>query len=314
MSRSGGRNRIRLLAASVLAAAALALAPAGASGVITVVLAYNDLTPSFRPVPLVAMSFPPALGPIGEIEVENGIEGHGRYALLFSHVIPAKHSGGRPGLSGNLLLKSFGATSLAKEARISRPLYHVSPATVRAHRGVLIKGKHKPTVGLIWSEGGSLYALATGTPKTVSVSDLQHTAAGLERLVGELEGETPAETGFSAKGLGIQARVMLGERTALVESGWQVECQEVPGNEFGPTAGGKTTVALPIAGGAVAFGPAPVTAEELGRGETAAWTLSVAGSLAPSGGQLTERAGGSSDGRSCAIGPSTFPLAPFHER
>jgi hypothetical protein len=312
MRRSGGRIRIRGLAVGALATVGLALAPAGASGVIDVWHAYADLT-TLKPVPLVAMNFPAALGPVGEIEIDNGIEGHGRYSLLFSHVIPAKHPGGRPGLAGNLLLKSFGAVSLAKEARLSKPLYHVSHATVRGHRAVLIKGRHKPTVGLIWSEGGSLYALGTGTPKTVSVAELQQTATALEHLTGQVKGETPPEDGYTGKGLSMFSRAVLGERTALVEASWTAECQEIPGNESGPRGFGQTTLALPLgAGGSVSFGPAPVVPEDLARSETAAWTVGVAGSLTPGGGQLTESATGTSNGRACTVGPSTFALAPFH--
>lgn len=310
MAQPGGRKGVFALAASL---AALALLPASASGVITVMIAYNEVKPGSAT--LVPMSFPAALGPIGEIEVEPQFEPRGSYGLLLSHVIAAKHPGGFPSTSANLLVRGYGKTPLAKEARIAKPLYHVSATIVRGHKGVLIRGKHnKPTVGLIWGEGGQLYGLATGTPKTMPVSELQRTAAGLERIAGELEGETPAETGFSAKGLGIQARAMLGEHTALVETGWEGECQEHPPGEAPPGGGGTTTLALALSGGSAAFGPGPVTLEKLSHGETAAWTLSVAGSLAPGGGQLTERAAGTSNGVSCAIGPETFSLSPFHER
>jgi hypothetical protein len=309
MARSGGRRGIYWLAASL---AAFAAAPAGASGVISVMDAYNDVTPATARTTLLPMSFPPGLGPIGQIEVEPGAEPRGHYGLLFNHVIPAKHPGGFPTTDANLIVHGYGKTPLAKEARIAKALYHVASTTVRGHSGVLIKGKHKPTVGLIWSEGGQLYSVGTGTPKTVPLADLQRTAAGLDRVTGQLKGETPPETGFSATGFGIQAHVVIGEHAAVIETGWAGECQPPTVGESPPWGGAKTTLALPLAGAAVAFGPAPVTLEELARGETAAWTLSVAGSVAPAGGQLTERAAGTSDGRACAIGPQTFPLAPSH--
>jgi hypothetical protein len=310
MVRSGGRRATRTLFASAAVFAAVALAPASASAVITVMIAYNEATPA----ELVPMSFPAALGPIGEIEVEPGGGTHGRYSLLFSHVIPAKHPGGFPTIAANLLVRGYGKTPLVKEARLAKPLYRVSSTTVRGHRGVLLRGKHKPTVGLIWGEGGSLYGLATGTPTAISAAELQRTATGLERITGQLEGETPPETGFTAKGLGIHARVMLGEHSALVETGWAASCPEVLGREGPPAGGGQTTLALPLGGGSVAFGPAAPPLEDLARGETAAWTLSLAGALSPGGGQLTEQAGGTSNGEPCTIGPATFPLAPFHQR
>lgn len=310
MVRSGGRRCVFLAAACV---AALAVLPASASAVITVMEAYNDVTPAAARVTLLPMSFPPALGAIGEIEVEPQPEPRGRYGLLFNHVIPAKHPGGFPSLAGNLLVHDYGRTPLAREARLAKPLYRVSSTTVRGHRGVSIKGRHKPTIGLIWSEGGILYGLGTGTPRTVSLADLQRTATGLERITGQLKGETPPETGFSAKGLGIQAHVMLGEHTALVETGWAGECTELAGSGLPPWGGGRTTLSLPVAGAGVSFGPGPAALEELAHGETAAWTLSVAGTLAAAGGQLTEQASGTSNGRACAIGPATFSLAPFHE-
>ncbi len=308
---------MRAVAASgglILAIVAIALAPVAARAEVTVFEAYNDLTPRLKPAPLVPMAFPAALTPLGEVRVYEGFDAHGHYSLQYSLEIPPKRAGGRATLAGDLLVKNFSTKSLSKQARSGKRQFHESAVLVRGQKGVLLKAKHTTTLGLLWAERGTVYELATGTPKTVSLADLQATAAGMDRLVAQLEGFTPPETGFSARNLSVQARVMLGERSALIEAGWQAGCAEVAGSENAPSGAGQAIVTLPLSSGSVSLPATPVPTESPGPGETAAWTLSAGGSLASTGGQLTEQVSGTANGRSCAVGPATFALAPFHEK
>ena len=148
---------------------------------------------------------------------------------------------------------------------------------------------------LAWVEDGRVYALATGTPRKVSLNELRATAAGLDRLTGVYGGSPDPRTSS-------EAFVAATTRTVTARVTWEAQCTDPGATESYVRAGTAEVALLRRAGSAFTFD----IAENAVRSE--GWTGNVAGTIAPDAIRLNMRATGTIAGSSCDTGPMSFSI------
>jgi hypothetical protein len=176
---------------------------------------------------------------------------------------------------------------------------------VRGRRAYLISAQGVRT--LFWSEGGRVYEIGSGTPRTVSLKELRATAEGLDPLVGGSSGsvESTSESGvFSSH----EAFVATTRRTVSADIDWSADCTTPDGRMGTQRAGRARAVFQPRRGEAFSFDVAPFTVT--GSSTPVAWQGTVSGSVDASGGTISWRITAVAEGETCDSGPVTIPLRP----
>jgi hypothetical protein len=271
--------RKTLLAALALAALVFP-APAAADLLDT----YQRLSARrLSPAPLVPTRVPPSLAPLERTVTGGSTRRASGYALRI-----VQH-----GPDAVIALEGGAFKTIAAALRDSRRLgFTKRPTRVRGHRGYLLTRHVGPTQwSLLWSEGGRVYSIGTGTPKRVSLQQLRATAAGLDRLERDYIGsggdpDNPSE-GFA----------VTTEHTVTANVGWGAQCLAPDGSVGTPRAGTMNVALLPRRGNAFAF--------DIG---VDGWAGSVSGTIAPSAITLNLRATGTFDGSPCDTGPVQMTL------
>jgi hypothetical protein len=131
-----------------------------------------------HPAPLVPATAPPSLSPIdATLRLTRPGRAPGAYALRLIH-------NGPNGPDAIIALGRGDFKTLraaVQDAR--RASFHVRHARIRGRRGYLMTGRAGGLEWLLaWKEDGQIYEMATGTPKTVSLAQLEATAEGLTHL------------------------------------------------------------------------------------------------------------------------------------
>jgi hypothetical protein len=175
-----------------------------------------------------------------------------------------------------------------------------SRTRIRGHAGHLLTGRGQRQ--LVWSEGGRVYWLATGTPRTVSLKELHAAATGLDPLGGAYAGspsDPQSEAEAEAGGVAVTTA-----HTITVDASWSGNCTDpagMPNNYYG---GGAFAPLVRVKGNAFAFDVAGHATGSL------PWSGTVSGTLAPGSVNLSVRATGTFDGNVCDSGPLSFTLVP----
>jgi hypothetical protein len=175
---------------------------------------------------------------------------------------------------------------------------------VRGRRAYLISAQGVRT--LFWSEGGRVYEMGSGTPRTVSLKELRATAEALDPLVGGFSGsvESTSESGvFSSH----EAFVAVTRHTVSADVDWSADCVTPDGRPGTQRAGRARAALQPRRGDEFSFDIAPFAV----RGSPPVpWQGTVSGTVGASGGTLNMRATAVAEGETCDSGPVTLTLRP----
>ena len=262
------------------------LAAAGAARA-DVLSEYQSLAErELRPAPLVLTTAPPSLRPLDQTIQGSASRRRGGYGL---RVVRAEDAG----RDAVIALEGGSFKGLRGALRDSRRLgFHASRTRVRGRRGFLLSRPQQRS--LLWVEGGVVYTLGTGTPRTVSVKDLRATAAGLDRLGGAFAGSG----GDPDLGTGAVIVTTATTVTAFVE--WGARCVAADGTQGSDRAGSARITLLRRDGAAF-------------RSDIAArgWTGAVEGTVHADSVDVTVRAVTTVDGATCDTGPTVFTAAPI---
>jgi hypothetical protein len=269
-----------------LAGAAVALAaPSAASA--DVLGSYQDLAARrLSPAPLVPTTAPRSLSPLDRTVDVLGSRRRSGYGLRLASTSPEAVIALEGGSFGTLKAALRDATRvLGFKAKRTR---------IRGHRGYTFTGSRGRM--LLWSEGGRVYELATGTPRTVSLKALRATAAGLDRLERDYVGSG------GDPDLGDGAVALTTEHTITIDVSWGANCVLPGGLPAAAHGGSAHPTLLRRQGAAFGFDIARYRTGDL------AWAGSVSGTIGPDAIQLSMQASGFFDGANCDTGPVAYAL------
>jgi hypothetical protein len=172
---------------------------------------------------------------------------------------------------------------------------------VRGHAGYLLTGRGQRQ--LLWREGGRVYWLATGTPRTVSLKELRDAATGLDPLGAAYAGSpSDPQTEAEAEAGGVAVTTA---HTISVDASWTGNCTDAAGRPNNYYAGGAFAALVRLKGNAFSFDVAGHATGSL------AWSGTVSGTVGPGSVTLGVRATGTFDGNACDSGPLSFTLMPI---
>src|SRR5690349_17190041 len=185
-----------------------------------------------KPAPLVFTSVPPAFRQVDRAIDDGGALGRGGYLIRLVHY---KHNlpDGVIALERNRFRTLAATLRDAKRTLGFRVAGHVR---VHRHRGLLLvrPGERE----LLWSEGGAVYSIGSGTPKYVSLRQLKATANHLEHVVRDYIGSA-ADPSSGSEGYGVVT-----EHTLTLHVDFDATCTppDLPMASYG--GGGQTSVSL----------------------------------------------------------------------
>jgi hypothetical protein len=270
-------RRTFLLAGVIVALAA----PAAASA--DVLEAYQKLSARrLSPAPLVFTTAPRRLPVDSALEIVGSPRRSGYGMRLV-------------GANGTIIyLDGGGFRSIRAALRDARAGFKAKRTRIRGHRGYALTGSRGRV--LLWSEGGRVYELATGTPRTVSLKDLRFTAAGLDALERDYVGSG------GDPDLGDGAVAVTTEHTITIDVSWGAHCATPGGIPAADYGGSAHPALLRRQGAAFGFDIARYRTGDL------AWAGSVSGTIGPDAIQLSMQASGFFDGATCDTGPVAYAL------
>jgi hypothetical protein len=271
-----------------IAGALVALAaPAAASA--DVLSLYQDLSARrLSPAPLVPTVAPRVFGSLDETMDVLGSRRRSGYGFRIVH-------SGSGGADAVIALQAGNFSTLKAALRYDTRFFgfKAKRTRVRGRAGYLLTRPRQRA--LLWSEGGRVYELGSGTPGNVSLKDLRATAAGLDRL----------ERAYVGSGgdpdLGDGAVAVTTEHTITIDVSWGANCTEggLPATGY---SGSAHPTLLRRQGARFGFDIA-----QFRTGEDA-WAGSVSGTIGPDAIVLNMQARGVFDGATCDTGPITYAL------
>lgn len=261
-----------------LACAGALIAPASASA---------DLLDSFRrldlrnlhPAPLVPTMVPPIMRPLDSTITNSPTIHRSAYALRLVHYTPA-------GPDAVLALAGGDYRSTKAALRDHRGEKRRS-LRVRGRRALLFTAHRERD--LIWSEGGRIFDMGSGTPRKVSVAQMRATAAHLEPLGHYYIG------GSSDPNSSADAELATTAHTFSLRMEFNANCT------FTPHAGQAEVFTAPLRGGSFSF---DVAQHRVG---AAPWTGTVSGTVGADSATVQYQVAGTIDGESCS-GAETLTL------
>ena len=260
------------------------LAPAAhADGLLTL----QDLAKRhLRPAPLVPTSAP---RPLSDLRTTLGTGvGRGKrgYGLRLVH-----YTGGGPDAIIALERGEYGSMRAARRDH-RRNGYRSRRTRLRGRRAFLLTrklGRVRSSV-LLWREDGSVYWMASGTPKKVSVRGMRATAAGLDHL-GANYGASYFVPGSNNTSLGATLVTTPHFISGVIE--WGTDNCTFNGFPAAAHGGSATFLMLPLRNRAFSM---PLTA---------GWNGSLSGTVSAPAVSVALQGSGSFDGVACDTGPMT---------
>ena len=263
---------------------ALAAPPPASADVLSL---YQDLSARrMSPAPLVPTAAPRVLAPLDQTMEVLGSRRRSGYGFRLV---------GRRG-DAIIALEGGGFGTLKAALRYDTKVYGFKArrTRVRGRAGYLLTRPKERA--LLWSEGGRVYEIGSGTPKKVSLKDLRATAAGLDKLERDYVG------GGGDPDLGDGAVAVTTEHTITIDVSWGANCV-MPGGQPATAYGGSAhPTLLRRQGGRFGFDIAQFRTGEL------AWAGNVSGTIGPDAIVLSMQASGVFDGATCDTGPITYAL------
>jgi hypothetical protein len=247
------------------------------------------------PAPLVFTVAKPPLTEIDQTIQSSGSRRRSGYGLRLVHYT----SGGPDAV---IALEAGSWTTVRAAVRDRRQLRTKATHTrVRGHAATLLTGRGQRQ--LLWREGGRVYWLATGTPRTVSLKELRATAAGLDPLGNAYAGSVTNPQSDAEREAG--AVVLTTAHTITADVSWTGNCIDpngAPNNYYG---GGAHAALVRLSGNAFSFDAARHPATD------AVWSGTVSGTVSPGAVTMSVNTTGSFDGNACSAGPMSLLLRPI---
>jgi hypothetical protein len=242
-----------------------------------------------RPAPLVPTTAPRPMSDLGvSLDSPFGFGKRG-YGLRLVHYTSS-------GPDAIIALERGRYRSVRAAVRVYRQgRYRVRRTRIRGRRAFVLTAKVSPRDSIIfWREDKSVYSIATGTPRKVSVRGLRATASGLEHLganyLGSYFAEGSNNTSFDATLVTTQHFV-----SGIVEFGTD-NCT-FNGNPSAAHGGSATFMMLPLRSGAFSF---PLNGPLV---SPAGWNGTISGTASPPAINLTIQGNGTFDDEVCDTGP-----------
>lgn len=284
------RSAWSLIALTTVVVAAGTSAPAEAD----VLSAYERLAERNLPrAPLVPTTVPKALRPIDR--TVDGLSGRRRsaFGLRFARE-------GGPTTAAVVALVGNDYSSLAQARRdfVRRQGYTARPTRIRGNAGLSLSRREPRSRALAWREGGVVYWIGTGTPRTISAAELRAMVAGLDRLGGNFLGSGPnpeVET---------SAVLLTTRRTVTGNFSWGASCTQPDGSPGTGYAGSASVTLQPAPGGRFTIDLA-----QLDTGSVR-WSGTISGVVASEAVTLAIRATAAPDGLRCDTGDVQVRLTP----
>ena len=280
------RSAWGLIAAAILAVAGGVPSPAIGS----VQDEYQRLAErGLQPAPLVPTTVPAELSPIDSVLETLSSRRRSGYGFRLS----------REGANPAVIALEGGAYASMRAARtdlVRRQSFRPRPTRIRGHVGLLLTRRGPTSYVLVWREGGRVYAVGTGTARTVSVRALRRFATGLDPLQGSWIGSG------SDPNLENGALLVTTRRTVSATISWSATCRTAAGEESTQRAGSVDLSLLRRSGARFAF---DLAGRDTG---TLAWSGQGGGVIGPDSIALTLRATGTFDGDTCDTGPVELRL------
>lgn len=279
----------RAAAVSVVLAGLGLSAPAGADVTDT----YQELAArGLDQAPLVPTSVPPSLAPIDRTVGTMPTRGGRGYGLRFVHYGPN-------GPDAVMVVKGGEFRTMRALLRDHRKLGFGAPrpTRIRGHRGYLLTRRLGPvTRTLAWRERGVVHAVGSGTPRKISLAQLRSAAKGLDRLERSWIGAA-SDPNNSSEAFGVTTA-----RTVTLHVSFEATCAP-PGSSAVTVRVGQAGVTLfPREGNAFTF---DIAAH---RRDSAPWSGTITGAIAPGAITLDIRATGTIEGDVCDTGALTLTL------
>lgn len=264
-------------------------APAAASA--DVLDVYSELAlRKLRPAPLVPTEVPPSLTPLDRTVTAFGSRRRSGYGLRL--VREGAATGAVIVLEGG----SFKTVSAALRDG-KRGSFKARKTRVRGRRGYLLTRRLGPTQRiLVWTEGGRVYTLGTGTPRKVSLKQLRATATDLQPLGRDYLGGH-ADPDNSSEGIAVTTK-----HTVTTRVSWEAQCVE-PGGTYSEIRVGNLRATLARRQGN-AFS-LDIARYRYGDGD---WSGTVSGTVSSTAIALTIRATATIGGLACHSGGVSIAL------
>jgi hypothetical protein len=275
--------RTMLVAVAVGLAGLLGPAAAGASVVDT----YQRLAErGISPAPLVPTTVPRSLAPMDRtIDVIGTRRG---YAIRFQAFGPDAVAV----VSGGEYRSLRAALRDHKRQGFTRRRMRI-----RGKRGYALTRRLGPTTrSLVWVERGVVYAVGSGTPRSVSLAGLRGLAAGLDRLERDYIG------GHADPDNSSEAFALTTARTVSIDVSFEAQCTSPGSAEPSIRVGRAGVTLLRRQGGRFSF---DVARSNRGSGT---WSGTISGTISPTAMTVDVRATGTFDGLSCDTGALTLVL------
>lgn len=264
-------------------------APAAASA--DVLDVYSELAlRKLRPAPLVPTDVPRSLTPLDRTVTAFGSRRRSGYGLRLV----------REGAQTDAIVVLEGGSFRTVKAALrdaKRLGFTKRKTRVRGRRGYLLTRHLGPTQWqLLWTEGGRVYTLGTGTPRKVSLAQLRDTAAGLQSLGRDYLGGH-ADPDNSSEGIAVTTK-----RTVTTRVSWEAQCVEPGGTYTEIRVGSARATLVPRQGNTFSY---DIARYRYGSG---AWSGTVSGTISSTAIALTIRATGTIDGLACDSGVVSIAL------
>ena len=180
-------------------------------------------------------------------------------------------------------------TSVAQARRdfVRRQGYTARATRIRGQAGLALSRRSPRARALVWREGGVVYWMGTGTPRTISAAELRAMATGVDPLGDKFLGSGPDPE------LETSAVLLTTRRTVTGNISWGARCTNPDGTFASQYAGSVSVTLLPLAGGRFAV--------DLAGRDTGSlrWSGRVSGAVSADAVTLTVSATGNFDGAMC---------------
>ena len=192
----------------------------------------------------------------------------------------------------------YSSIAQARRDFVRRQGYTARATRIRGRAGLALSRRSPRGRALAWREGGVVYWIGTGTPRTISAAELRAMVAGLDTLGGKFLGSGPDPE------LETSAVLLTTRRTVTANFSWGANCRAPDGSPGAQYAGSASVTLLRTSNGRFAV--------DLADRDTGSvrWSGTISGVVAADAVTLTIRATATPPGLACDTGEVQVRLTP----
>ena len=259
-----------------------------------VLSAYERLVARDLPrAPLVPTTVPKALQPIDA--TVDGLSGRRRSAFGLRF---AREGGPSTAAVVALVGDDYDTMAQARRDFVRRQGYTARTTRIRGRAGLALSRRSPRGRALVWREGGVVYWIGTGTPRTISAAELRAMVTGLDTLGGKFLGSGPDPE------LETSAVLLTTRRTVTANFSWGANCRAPDGSPGAQYAGSASVTLLRTSNGRFAL---DLAGRDTG---SVRWNGTISGVVADDAVTLTIRATAAPQGLTCDTGEVQVRLTP----